>query len=218
LLESTGQLYGLEKFWAFLKYYKNSDQLHVDPKLQEYLSKFKSIEDFRVVEVSIIKKMESYLSLIIVFLIIELVSNIYIYIFLQPQIHEILQAARIRNRSVSESAREDTLTSSECLLSDYNTLPNAQESHLPQFRTRAGSFGSKQYHFRRRNDSASSSSQRDLSKQQPRNQRQNSVFSTKPSEANKSQVTARERTQVSSKSEVGKSITIKAEGSSMSQK
>jgi len=44
----------LEKFWAFLKYYKNSDQLHVDPKLKEYLSKFKSIEDFRVVEVSII--------------------------------------------------------------------------------------------------------------------------------------------------------------------
>jgi len=53
LLESIGQLYGLEKFWAFLKYYKNSDQLHVDPKLKEYLSKFKSIEDFRVVEVSI---------------------------------------------------------------------------------------------------------------------------------------------------------------------
>lgn len=54
MLEPIGQLYGLEKFWAFLKYYKNSNQLHVDPKLREYLSKFKSIEDFRVVEVSII--------------------------------------------------------------------------------------------------------------------------------------------------------------------
>ncbi|XP_011871317.1 PREDICTED: la-related protein 1B [Vollenhovia emeryi] len=181
----SGQLYGLEKFWAFLKYYKNSDQLHVDPKLQEYLLKFKSIEDFRVVE---------------------------------PQIHEMLQAARIRNRSVSESAREDTLTSSECLLSDdYNTLPNAQESHLPQFRVRTGSYGSKLYHFRRRNDSASSSSQRDLSKQQPRNQRQSSGFA-KPSEASKSQVTARERTQASSKSETSKSVMIKAEGSSASQK
>lgn len=130
-----------------------------------------------------------------------------------------LQAARIRNRSVSESAREeDTLKSSECLLSDdCNTLPNAQESHLSQFRIRAGSFGSKLYHYPRRNDSASSS-QRDLNKQQPRNQRQSSGFSTKPSEASKSQVTARERTQASFKSEASKSVTIKAEGSSTSQK
>jgi len=126
-----------------------------------------------------------------------------------------LQAARIRNRTVSESAREDSLTNSECLLSDDNTLPNAQESHLSQFRSRAGSF-SKLY-FRRRNDSASSSSQRDLSKQQPRN-RQSSGSSTKPFEATKSQVTARERTQSSSKSEANKSVTIKIESSSISQK
>ena len=52
----VGQLYGLEKFWAFLKYYKRSDQLQVDLKLQEYLSKFKSIEDFRVVEVNVLSK------------------------------------------------------------------------------------------------------------------------------------------------------------------
>lgn len=45
-----GQLYGLEKFWAFLKYYKNATKLRVDPKLEEFLSKFKTIEDFRVVE------------------------------------------------------------------------------------------------------------------------------------------------------------------------
>ncbi|KAI8431452.1 hypothetical protein MSG28_015971 [Choristoneura fumiferana] len=45
-----GQLYGLEKFWAFLNYYKHADQLQVEPKLQGYLSKFKSIEDFRVLE------------------------------------------------------------------------------------------------------------------------------------------------------------------------
>lgn len=45
-----GQLYGLEKFWAFLKYYKNSQKLEVDPKLNEYLAKFKTIEDFRVEE------------------------------------------------------------------------------------------------------------------------------------------------------------------------
>lgn len=46
----SGQLYGLEKFWAFLKYYKHSANLIVNPKLKEYLSKFKSVEDFRVVE------------------------------------------------------------------------------------------------------------------------------------------------------------------------
>ncbi|XP_037952823.1 la-related protein 1 [Teleopsis dalmanni] len=46
----TGQLYGLEKFWAFLKYYKNANKLDVQPKLSEYLKKFKTIEDFRVVE------------------------------------------------------------------------------------------------------------------------------------------------------------------------
>ncbi|XP_049448305.1 la-related protein 1 isoform X8 [Epinephelus fuscoguttatus] len=43
----AGQLYGLEKFWAFLKYSK-AKTLEIDPKLQEYLSKFKRLEDFRV--------------------------------------------------------------------------------------------------------------------------------------------------------------------------
>ncbi|XP_017295061.1 la-related protein 1B isoform X3 [Kryptolebias marmoratus] len=43
-----GQLYGLEKFWAFLKYSKMKTQ-PIDPKLQEHLSKFKNLEDFRVV-------------------------------------------------------------------------------------------------------------------------------------------------------------------------
>jgi len=46
----TGQLYGLEKFWAFLKYNKHGRKLTVEAKLQEYLSKFKTIEDFRVVQ------------------------------------------------------------------------------------------------------------------------------------------------------------------------
>ncbi|KAG7232121.1 hypothetical protein INR49_009525 [Caranx melampygus] len=41
------QLYGLEKFWAFLKYSK-AKNLEIDPKLQERLSKFKRLEDFRV--------------------------------------------------------------------------------------------------------------------------------------------------------------------------
>jgi la-related protein 1 len=48
----NGQLYGLEKFWAFMKYYKKSKSLQVDDKLKECLDKFKSIEDFRVVQVS----------------------------------------------------------------------------------------------------------------------------------------------------------------------
>uniref|UniRef100_A0AAY4EGW5 HTH La-type RNA-binding domain-containing protein n=1 Tax=Denticeps clupeoides TaxID=299321 RepID=A0AAY4EGW5_9TELE len=43
----AGQLYGLEKFWAFLKYSK-AKTLEIDPKLQEYLRKFRRLEDFRV--------------------------------------------------------------------------------------------------------------------------------------------------------------------------
>nr|XP_038958807.1 uncharacterized protein LOC499603 isoform X2 [Rattus norvegicus] len=43
----TGQLYGLEKFWAYLKYSQSKTQ-SVDPKLQEYLCSFKKLEDFRV--------------------------------------------------------------------------------------------------------------------------------------------------------------------------
>lgn len=43
----SGQLYGLEKFWAYLKY-SHSKTHSVDPKLQEYLCNFKNLEDFRV--------------------------------------------------------------------------------------------------------------------------------------------------------------------------
>ncbi|KAG5285260.1 hypothetical protein AALO_G00001330 [Alosa alosa] len=43
-----GQLYGLEKFWAFLKYSQMKNQ-PIDPKLQEHLNKFKTVDDFRVV-------------------------------------------------------------------------------------------------------------------------------------------------------------------------
>jgi la-related protein 1 len=44
----TGQMYGLEKFWAFMKYYKHSAELHVDKKLRTLLEPFKKIEDFKV--------------------------------------------------------------------------------------------------------------------------------------------------------------------------
>ncbi|XP_055605273.1 la-related protein 1-like [Uranotaenia lowii] len=54
----SGQLYGLEKFWAFLKYYKNASKMSVEPKLKEHLDKFKSIEDFRVVEPQINEMLE----------------------------------------------------------------------------------------------------------------------------------------------------------------
>nr|DBA28945.1 TPA: hypothetical protein GDO54_009225 [Pyxicephalus adspersus] len=43
----TGQLYGLEKFWAYLKYSK-AKNLSINPRLQNYLNKFKRLEDFRV--------------------------------------------------------------------------------------------------------------------------------------------------------------------------
>lgn len=45
-----GQLYGLEKFWAFRKYYKRTEELNVEHRLNEALAKYKTIEDFRVLE------------------------------------------------------------------------------------------------------------------------------------------------------------------------
>lgn len=51
-------MYGIEKFWAFLKYYKHADKLTVEPRLKEHLSKFKTIEDFRVLEPQINEMLE----------------------------------------------------------------------------------------------------------------------------------------------------------------
>lgn len=41
-------MYGLEKFWAFMRYYANADELDVDPKIKTKLEPFKTIEDFKV--------------------------------------------------------------------------------------------------------------------------------------------------------------------------
>ncbi|XP_033326939.2 la related protein isoform X2 [Megalopta genalis] len=198
----SGQLYGLEKFWAFRKYYKQSSQLLVSPKLQEYLSKFKSIEDFRVVEPQINEMLQTFAA------------------------NSRTQAAKGRNRSVSESAggvevsptnrvRRLSGGSSTVTLPTSSTVessnPESQKSrgdsvNLSQFRNRAESFGSGRLgHSRRRNEvSSSSSSQHDLSKQQPRS-RQNSGSFVKTQEVSKSQNTARQP----GKPEQSKSVTIK---------
>nr|XP_033326939.1 la-related protein 1B isoform X2 [Megalopta genalis] len=198
----SGQLYGLEKFWAFRKYYKQSSQLQVSPKLQEYLSKFKSIEDFRVVEPQINEMLQTFAA------------------------NSRTQAAKRRNRSVSESAggvevsptnrvRRLSGGSSTVTLPTSSTVessnPGSQKSrgdsvNLCQFRNRAESFGSGRLgHSRRRNEvSSSSSSQHDLSKQQPRS-RQNSGSFVKTQEVSKSQNTARQP----GKPEQSKSVTIK---------
>ena len=42
----AGQLYGLEKFWAFLKYSRRN--VNVDPKLRQWLANYQRLEDFRV--------------------------------------------------------------------------------------------------------------------------------------------------------------------------
>jgi la-related protein 1 len=46
-----GQLYGLEKFWAFLKYSRKRPDIM--PRLAEILKKYRRLEDFRVVDVSL---------------------------------------------------------------------------------------------------------------------------------------------------------------------
>jgi len=42
----AGQLYGLEKFWAFLKYSRQKPK--VNAKLEDILKNYKRLEDFRV--------------------------------------------------------------------------------------------------------------------------------------------------------------------------
>ncbi|CAF1301564.1 unnamed protein product [Rotaria sordida] len=44
--ETLYQLYGLEKFWAFLKYSRQKPK--INPKLEEILKNYKNLEDFRV--------------------------------------------------------------------------------------------------------------------------------------------------------------------------
>ncbi|XP_015600652.1 la-related protein 1B isoform X3 [Cephus cinctus] len=180
----NGQLYGLEKFWAFLKYYKHADKLHVDAKLNDYLSKFKSIEDFRVVEPQINEMLQGFGG--------NLRS----------------QAMKRRNRSVSESAGgveasptsrirrlsggSSTVTLPTSNTGNTSTLHKHQRSdsvNLSQYRNRADSFGSGRLGSSwRRNDTSSWSSQRDLSKQQqqPRS-RHNSGSFMRPQEVTKGQ-------------------------------
>lgn len=42
-----GELYGLEKFWAFLKFYKHSRRLEVHPFLKKKLAEYKNLDDFK---------------------------------------------------------------------------------------------------------------------------------------------------------------------------
>ena len=42
-----GQLYGLEKFWAFLRY-SGRDDRGINSELKSILAKFKTVDDFRV--------------------------------------------------------------------------------------------------------------------------------------------------------------------------
>jgi hypothetical protein len=54
----AGQLYGLEKFWAFLKYSRKKPE--ITSRLSEILKKYKRLEDFRVVDVSLKLYISSY--------------------------------------------------------------------------------------------------------------------------------------------------------------
>jgi la-related protein 1 len=42
-----GELYGVEKFWAFMKYYKKAKEVAIIPELKEVLEPFKTIDDFK---------------------------------------------------------------------------------------------------------------------------------------------------------------------------
>jgi len=108
----------LEKFWAFMKYYKHSKKLVVEPKLQEYLSKFKTIDDFRILEPS--EENERVLSL------------------------KSYGAGR-RNRSASESCSYDNPTSNNSSQQVPKRVRRLSGSQVPltnMNRRRTNSFGS----------------------------------------------------------------------------
>ncbi|XP_012255767.2 la-related protein 1 isoform X2 [Athalia rosae] len=198
----SSQLYGLEKFWAFMKYYKHAEKLHVESKLEEYLSKFKSIEDFRVVEPQINEMLQGFSG--------NLRS----------------QAMKRRNRSVSESAgggeasptsrvrRFSGGSSTVTLATNSGNANNHKRSdsvNLSQYRSRAESFGSGRLgRNKRRNDSASNS-QRDLTKQQPRSRHNSGSFV-------RSQEMTKGQSRLTAKPEQSKSSASKPEVGSTSQK
>lgn len=80
-----GQLYGLEKFWAFLKYYKQSDKLEVHPQLKEWLKNYTKLEDFRV-EVSLRVSL-AFHSLLLACLLVFFENRIH-FNFIQPPLDE----------------------------------------------------------------------------------------------------------------------------------
>jgi len=47
-----GYLYGLEKFWAFLKYRKDKRPIDIPQDLQKLLSQYRTIDDFRKAKAS----------------------------------------------------------------------------------------------------------------------------------------------------------------------
>eukprot|EP01104_Vermistella_antarctica_P009654 TRINITY_DN2498_c0_g1_i5.p1 TRINITY_DN2498_c0_g1~~TRINITY_DN2498_c0_g1_i5.p1 ORF type:complete len:1084 (+),score=340.28 TRINITY_DN2498_c0_g1_i5:287-3538(+) len=47
--KSSGQAYGLEKFWAFLRYRKDKREISINPELEDVLKQFHSLEDFKKV-------------------------------------------------------------------------------------------------------------------------------------------------------------------------
>lgn len=109
----TGQLYGLEKFWAFRKYYKHATKLEVDEKLSGYLSQFKTIEDFRVVEPEINEMLQG-------------VGNLR------------QSVAKRRHRSVSESEGTSEIVQSKPVSGSYK-----ESYVTSGDRKRSGSFGNR---------------------------------------------------------------------------
>ncbi|KAF2074117.1 hypothetical protein CYY_004559 [Polysphondylium violaceum] len=49
--KSSKQTYGLEKFWAYLCYRKDSTKLEINPEMTVILDQFKSIQDFKRLEI-----------------------------------------------------------------------------------------------------------------------------------------------------------------------
>ena len=82
-----GNLYGLEKYWAFLHYYKGERNFDVCPELEKVLANFTKLEDFRTAAAQVKEKklVRPQLLFTVIYILMVININGYIlYIFVLP--------------------------------------------------------------------------------------------------------------------------------------
>ncbi len=127
-------MYGLEKFWAFLKYSKRKPK--INPKLEEILKKYKRLEDFRVEGASFPQQFYPTKSGIIVNKNELQNSLFYYYIFQTVPAPEAVAAAAAKEAAAAVT-NSDTTTTANSLKPSGEQFPsrNRPNQRQPNRRT-----------------------------------------------------------------------------------